>query len=1026
MYIPDNLKETIKNGKAVLCLGAGASIGAKDSSNNDILSGNDLRDALCNKFLGGKYKDRNLEQVAGFASSATSQSEVEQFVKETLEKFEPADFHLIIPTFRWKSIYTTNYDLIIEKAYKKQPKKAQSLLPIYDNQSPARDDNALYYVKLHGCITRSSDISLPMILTNKQFIECEQNREKLYARFNSDAYDYPIIFIGHSLKDNDLLEVINKTRKNISYAPKYYLVIPQADQIEKNYWAEQRIEILEGTFEDFLKEIDKSIPKDFRGIVAKENNNLPIINKIASPEIQISDNLRRFLTNDVEFISDSLKYKKMSAYLFYSGVDCGWSAVSQDLDVKRQITDEILIDNCIFDEDDDIINTKFKMPLIKAPAGAGKSVLLRRLAWDATFLYQKNCLYLLDYGNIDLNAIKELLSISRKKIYLFVDNASQHAKFLYNIKKIPKDDLKKLTLILCERTNEWNINIDENENLPIQTYTLNNLTRKEIEELLALLNKHNSLGNIKDKTLDEQIEIFSKCYSKQLLVALYESTRGKSFEDIIKDEYNNIVPIDARYIYLTICVLNRMQIPVRAGLISSIFNINLNEFKEKFFKPLENIVFTKIDNSTKDYYYVARHPYIAEIVFNQILSNQEDRFNRYYNILSKLNTSYDSDRKAFREMIKANNLLDLFNKNHDLICKIYEKAEEQYYNDSYVLQQKAIYEMKRPNGNLSKAKEYLSIAEVQEPKNTSIKHSKAELYIKIAENATRTQIEMEQYLNEAEKIIENISLNNQISTYCYSSKIKIGFIRLNYYIDNNINEEAIKDIINSIESNLIKGFQSFPNDPILLQYDAELAKVLKNQERLLNSLDKAFFANTRNSNIGIRLAKLYKDYGSIDKAISVLDSAIDANRSDIKIKYLKAKLLFEVNEPKYRKEILYLLDKSYNENDRNSDGILLYGRELFISKDYQKSFDIFDTLKEVFINEDAKNSINYTISNSYYGEIVNKQLNFLFIKLDDIPKDIFAHINQNDNIWENLNVGDKINFKIGFNFKGPVAYDISK
>ena len=71
MYIPDNLKETIKNGKAVLCLGAGASIGAKDSSNNDILSGNDLRDALCNKFLGGKYKDRNLEQVAGFASSAT-------------------------------------------------------------------------------------------------------------------------------------------------------------------------------------------------------------------------------------------------------------------------------------------------------------------------------------------------------------------------------------------------------------------------------------------------------------------------------------------------------------------------------------------------------------------------------------------------------------------------------------------------------------------------------------------------------------------------------------------------------------------------------------------------------------------------------------------------------------------------------------------------------------------------------------------------------------------------------------------
>ena len=179
-------------------------------------------------------------------------------------------------------------------------------------------------------------------------------------------------------------------------------------------------------------------------------------------------------------------------------------------------------------------------------------------------------------------------------------------------------------------------------------------------------------------------------------------------------------------------------------------------------------------------------------------------------------------------MIKANNLLDLFNKNHDLICKLYDKAEEENYNDTFVLQQKAIYEMKRPNGNFSKAKEYLSIAEANEPRNTSIKHSKAELYIKIAEFATRTQIEMEQYLNEANKIIEDICFNNQVSTYCYSSRIKIGLIRLNYYINNNISEEGIKEIINNIELNLIKGLQAFPNEPILLQYEADLATILKN------------------------------------------------------------------------------------------------------------------------------------------------------------------------------------------------------
>src|ERR1039458_4235879 len=31
--------------------------------------------------------------------------------------FEPADFHLFIPQFRWRAIATTNFDLIVERAY---------------------------------------------------------------------------------------------------------------------------------------------------------------------------------------------------------------------------------------------------------------------------------------------------------------------------------------------------------------------------------------------------------------------------------------------------------------------------------------------------------------------------------------------------------------------------------------------------------------------------------------------------------------------------------------------------------------------------------------------------------------------------------------------------------------------------------------------------------------------------------------------------------------------------------------------
>ncbi len=70
MDIPDYLLQQIRDGKVVLFLGAGASIGALSKNHSDskkIPDSKGLIELVSDKFLGGAEKDRSLSIVADYA-----------------------------------------------------------------------------------------------------------------------------------------------------------------------------------------------------------------------------------------------------------------------------------------------------------------------------------------------------------------------------------------------------------------------------------------------------------------------------------------------------------------------------------------------------------------------------------------------------------------------------------------------------------------------------------------------------------------------------------------------------------------------------------------------------------------------------------------------------------------------------------------------------------------------------------------------------------------------------------------------
>ncbi len=94
--------------------------------------------------------------------------------------------------------------------------------------------------------------------------------------------------------------------------------------------------------------------------------------------------------------------------------------------------------------------------MIKAHAGAGKSVFLRRLAWEATHEFNRLCLFAQPDATLSSVVLQELGSATKEHIYLFIDDVLQHRHELDSLLHGLGSAAEWLTIVGGARTNEWN------------------------------------------------------------------------------------------------------------------------------------------------------------------------------------------------------------------------------------------------------------------------------------------------------------------------------------------------------------------------------------------------------------------------------------------------------------------------------------------------------------------------------------------------------------------------------------------
>ena len=983
-----------------------------------------------NKFLGGAHTDDPLPIVAELAISESDLPTVQEYIRTLFADLQPAPFHDLLPTFKWAALATTNYDLVIERAYDRCKQRAQEPVPFIKNgdrvNEKLRSHRSLMLLKLHGCITRTADTTVPLILSVDQYLTHRAGRDRVFGHLKQLSYEHPIVFVGHSLRDSDIRQLLLELGDS-DQRPRYYTVTPTATGAERRLWDSKRISTLEGTFEDFLNSLNEQISTPFRGIVPVPiAEDLPISERFIVRDPGLRSECLAFLENDVDYVRNGMPIVELNPRLFYRGFNPRWSAIDQDLDVRRDIEDNILVE-AVLDEDGD---RDCRLHTIRAHAGSGKSILLQRIAWEAAKTFGKLCLYLQPDGQLSFDAIRELSRVIDERIYLFIDDVDEHVPEVLDLIEMARRSSVSLTIVGAARINEWNMSCEDLEPYVMDDFELHYLSAKEIDSLLELLEKHKSLFRLEQASPAERQTAFVERAGRQLLVALHEATLGKPFEDIVADEFSAIQPDDARLIYLGICFLNRYDVDVRAGIVSRVYGVRFTEFSRRFFKPPEGLVFTRYDRFSRDYVYVTRHPHIAGIVVARALARSTDKLDVYLQMINSMNIDYESDRRAFRKLVRGRSLLEEF-PDHQMAETIYTHARLKVRDDSYLLHQIAIYEMNRPDGNLQEANDHLNRAKLLAPYDRTITHSLAELQLRRADEA-RTTLEFHRYIRKAQNLARSLTGASSVVSHGFHTLAKAHIAKLRKMTsgeNENATDIGVTDTIKEVEAVIQEGLQRFPGDSYLLAAESDLGDLLSDDARSMSALKTAFDNNPHNPFIVVRLAKNLLSKNEMDEARIVYKRALEAGVVDKHVHFNYAKLLIDSNDANGM-EIEYHLRRAFTDGDRNAEAQFWYARQLYTNGAMEDSKVRFRQLRHVRGNPITKRKVRGVIADNgqekkFTGSVAYSVADYGFVTRDGLGDGVFLHPNNTEpSIWNDLERGARITFSIGFNYWGATAINI--
>lgn len=260
------LSNSIANDRCVLFTGSGLTADGGGTNWNGLLN------HLFEKFDHSTFLDPNVDSGFEIFQDLFIKNNPESIysaVRDRLKDVEIPNDCLNLTSLPWFTIFTTNYDLALEKALREKQHRHLKTVVSGKEFALAGIPNELLYVKLMGSLDIPYGQEGAMVLTDADLTLAKENRPHIFNLLTSHAANLSFLFVGYSFKDGTFKDVVNKLVQLLGTPSNtFYATFRKEPSDKDREWLEMRgFEIIISELSTLTNDLDAEMklhdPNDF-------------------------------------------------------------------------------------------------------------------------------------------------------------------------------------------------------------------------------------------------------------------------------------------------------------------------------------------------------------------------------------------------------------------------------------------------------------------------------------------------------------------------------------------------------------------------------------------------------------------------------------------------------------------------------------------------------------------------------------------------------------------------------------------
>lgn len=1017
--LPLGLRQVLESGDCVLFLGAGVGGHLKRPDGSAAPDGQQLAKDLSKNFgLGMESSD--LAKIAELVEIRKGRATLEEFVRRSLADLAPDEVFRWLTTFRWRAIFTTNYDRAMETAYSLNSDPPQNPVSMSVTADLEYTDPRLQVpiFHLHGTLFGSG--ASRIVITQTDYARFQDKRRMLWNRLKTEFATSTFLYIGYSSRDPNWQLVLDELTQEFypSDLPQSYRLDPLAEDIDIEILKNRHLETLKMNLQDFHGRVQAEIG-DLRLVPDLITKYRGGVHPHLLPAFEQNPAALLRLLNSWEYVSGADFAKSPNTDQFLRGDKPSWSLVGAEIPFRRDIEEAVWDDITEFATSP---TSKSRAMAIIGPAGYGITTLLMSLApkivrarVGPVFMLREGAEVLV--GDVGFAATL----FPDVACFFIVDQAREHTMSLETALAQQRQTKTNCLFILGERKNEWRMS---RTRMKVEEYEIQPLSDAEIDRLLDFLTRERALGKLGELDRDFQFALVKKKHEQQLLVAMREATEGEFFDVIIENEYRGIEDANsqagssvARDLYLLTACFYQAGVLARDRLLAEILEKPLTALYAAIGDSLDGIVsFEETDAARGEYAARTRHRVIADIVWKRCGQTPTKEM-ILQAAMEKLNLSYRLDKAIFEKFVRTDSIVATF-RTLEGKTRFFETACKREPENPFVLQHFARMLLRENKPTIALAQIDAALRMNAEPR--VLHHTKGSVLANLALVAESDDVGRK-WMLQSEHEFRHCLVMNSKDDFSYQSLAML-------YLDwakRAKSEEESSEYITKCEQVITDGLRSVRDREALWVVSSEVRKWLGNQPSRIEKLKNAVSDSATSSVIPrYLLGRAYRQQGFPEKALAVLDSVVKSRFDEFRsfVEYVKSMLL--LGEP-YSK-CISVLSQCRLDGVTDPAYVGLLGGLLFMDGKPGEAGKVFsESIRQGFSYDEKiriqfrpRDPIDRSAPLRLSGRVTTVKPSYVFVQTDKYP-DFISAITKIDKTI--LQRDTSVTFQPLFNAKGPYA-----